>query len=192
MLGIWLLQHRARNGQMHWMLALTDSTSSDGRGAFYYADKRPGETRQLQSIRSISLHDEPTGNSKKLLIAWIEPDKFSGNQGFCQCLALASGFEEKLFIIGSVRNMETFGIVPAGKLRDCRTFMGPESPCTSSEGSPPAMSTGSGMSSSPPPKRARISDSNDRSTASSSRAGPPSGPGRAAEGSHLPGKSRRT
>ncbi len=175
---------------MHWMLALMNW--SDGHGAFCYADKHPGETRQLQTIRSQSFHDEPTGFPKKLFVAWIEPDRLSGDPGFYECLALASGYEEQLYIIASIRNMETFSIVPGGKLRDCRAHMNLESSSTLFGSSPQAMSTDSSTSSSPPAKRARTSDlAPDRFTATS-EAGPSSGPSGAAVGSLLPGTRRRT
>ncbi|KAF7502234.1 hypothetical protein GJ744_006417 [Endocarpon pusillum] len=190
MLGLWLLQHRARDGQLHWMLALMNF--SDGRSTFYYVDKHHGETRQLQTIRVHSLYNEPSRDPNKLFIAMIEPDHLFGDQGFYRSLALASGFEEERYITGSIRNMETFGIVPVGKLRDCRTFMNTGSSSSSLGGSSQAMSMDSGTSGSPPAKRAQNTDlARDRSTASS-RAEPSSGPSGAAEGSLLPGRRRRS
>ena len=190
MLGLWLLQHKARDGQLHWMLALMNW--SDGRGTFYYADKHHGETRQLQTIRVHSLHNEPSRDPNKLFIAVIEPDQLFGDQGFYRSLAMASAFEEELYIIGSIRNMETFGIVPVGKSRDCRTFMNPESSSSSLGGSSQAMSMDSGTSGSSPTKRARNEDlARARSTASS-RAEPSSGPSGATEGSLRPGRRRRS
>ncbi|ERF76659.1 hypothetical protein EPUS_04479 [Endocarpon pusillum Z07020] len=190
MLGLWLLQHKARDGQLRWMLALMNW--SDGSSTFYYADNHHGETRQLQTIRVHSFHNEPSRDPNKLFIAAIEPDQLFGEQGFYRSLALASGSEEKLYIIGSIRNMETFGIVPVGKSRDCRTFMNPESSSSSLGGSSPAMSTDSGTSGSSPAKRAQNADlARNRSTASS-RAGPSSGPSGAAEGSLLRGRRRRS
>lgn len=67
MAGLYVTQHKMRDGHAYWMLALLGPY--DDRGTFSYVDKRPGETRQLPTIQDRIIHGEPCRDARALVVS---------------------------------------------------------------------------------------------------------------------------